>query len=86
MLNGFKEADVNKFVDFLNFIANHAKFDGLTVKDQLEFVRLLTHQQQVVLGKMQELIAEEPKVHTPKAAEPEKETKPVKKARTRKAK
>lgn len=85
MLNGFKEADINRFVDFLNFIANHAKFDGLSVKDQLEFVRLLNHQQQVVLTKMQELIFEEPKLHTPKA-DSEEETKPVKKTRTRKAK
>ena len=80
MLNGFKEADVNKFVDFLNFIATKAKFDNLTVKDQIEFVKLLTHQQQVVLGKMQELIAEEPKVHMP-PKEPE-----PKKARTSKSK
>lgn len=81
MLNGFKEADINRFVDFLNFIANHAKFDGLSVKDQLEFVRLLNHQQQVVLTKMQELIFEEPKLHTPK-----EDKEPVKKPRTRKAK
>lgn len=77
--NGFKEEDVNKYVDFLNYIAENAKFDNRTVKDQLEFVRLLQYQQSIILNKMQDAVVGEVKVYEPKAE-------PVKKARTSKSK
>ncbi len=86
MVNGFKEEEINKFVEFLNYIATNARFDNLTVKDQIEFVNLLSYQQQVLLGKMQSLVAEDPKVHTPAAEPAAEEKKPVKKKTTRKTK
>lgn len=62
---GFSEEEVNKYVEFLNYIATHAKFDQRTVKNQIEFVKLLQYQQTVLLKRMQDLIVGEPKLHTP---------------------
>lgn len=63
---GFSEEEVNKYVEFLNYIATHAKFDNRSVKDQVEFVKLLNYQQTVILKKLQDAIAGEPKVTYPK--------------------
>lgn len=63
---GFKEEEVNKYIDFLNYIVKHAKFNDRSVKDQIEFVQLLNYQQSVILKKLQDAIAGEPKVTYPK--------------------
>lgn len=60
---GFSEEEVNKFISFLNHVAENAKFDGQTVKSQIEFVRLLQIQQSIILPKMQEMIVGDVKVH-----------------------
>ena len=60
MLKGFTEEEVNKHVAFLNYIASNARFDNQSVKDQLEFVKLLNFQQTVLLKKMQDMIVGTP--------------------------
>jgi len=59
MLQGsFTEEDVNKFVEFLNYVADRAVFKECTIKDQLAFVQLLGYQQKTILHKMRQSILE----------------------------
>lgn len=57
MKNTFKEEDKQKFVDFLNFVAEKADFK-LNTKEALQYVRLLNYMQQNVLVKINENILE----------------------------
>lgn len=65
MLNSFKDQDKEKVIEFLNFIAKKAKFDSMTVQDNIEFFKLLSYMQQQLLVKIEEHILEVKKVHKP---------------------
>jgi len=62
--NNFNEDDKAKIIDFLNYIAKNATFTQ-DVKGALEFVKLLSHMQQVILPKVDGHILEVKKVHKP---------------------
>lgn len=71
MVKGISEEEVNKYVEFLNYVVQHAQFPTHTdTKVALKWVQMLTYQQTVILKKMQDLVVGEPKLHTP----PKKET------------
>jgi len=65
----FKQEDIEKFVEFLNTIAAKAKFDEMTVKEMIEFYKLLNYMQKTLLPKMHEHILEVVAVHEDKEAE-----------------
>lgn len=79
MVKGFTEEEVNKHVEFLNYLAKNAKFDNPRIADQIELVKLFNWQQTVLVRKMQDLIVGEPKLHEPPKEGPKSPT-------TRKAK
>jgi hypothetical protein len=66
MENGFKEEDKEKVIEFLNLVANKAKFDGMTVQDNIDFFKLLSFMQSKLLPKIEDHILEVKKVHEPK--------------------
>ena len=57
MKNSFTEEDKQKFIDFLNSVANHAKFE-LNTKELCDYFKLLAHMQQVMLPKIHANILE----------------------------
>ena len=57
MKNSFTEDDKQKFINFLNAVANHAKFE-LNTQELCEYFRLLAHMQQVMLPKINDNILE----------------------------
>lgn len=59
----FKEEDKKKVIDFLNFVAKRAKFDGLNVKEVIEFYGLLSFCQQVLIYKLDAHILDSIKVY-----------------------
>jgi len=63
---GFTEEEVNKYIEFLNHITEHAVFNNRSTRDQIKYVQLLNFQQTVILKKLQDAIAGEPKVTYPK--------------------
>lgn len=77
----FKEEDKKKVVDFLNFVANKAKFE-VNVKETIEFYSLLSYCQQTLLKKINAHVLDDIKVHEPESEEVPEEVK--KKTRTRK--
>lgn len=77
----FKEVDKEKVVEFLNLVATHGKFE-LTTKQVIEYFKLLSHMQQVILPKINANIFEVVKVVEPKKEEPPAEE--PKKPRSRK--
>ena len=74
----FNEKDEARLVEFLNFVATNAKFDGMDVKGIIEFHRLLSWSQQELLPKVKDNILEvkrvidAPKEEKPKAAKAKK--------------
>lgn len=57
MQNCFSEDDRQKFIDFLNNVANHAKFE-VDTKQLCIYFKLLAHMQQVILPKLDAHILE----------------------------
>lgn len=53
----FTEDDKKKFIDFLNAVATHAKFE-LNTQQLCEYFKLLAHMQQVMLPKIDAHILE----------------------------
>lgn len=50
---GFSDKDTEKLVEFLNFIATNAKFDGMDVKKVLHFTKILNWMQVELLPKIE---------------------------------
>jgi len=74
---GFKEEDVNKHVEFLNYIAKNAEFpNNKDLASQIELVKFFNWQQTVLVKLMQDMVLGKPKVHPPaeKPAQPKKKT------------
>lgn len=70
----FTEDDKKKFIDLLNFVAKSAEFNGLNVQSVLEFTKLLSHAQQVILPKINDHILEIKRVvEAPQEAQPQAE-------------
>lgn len=65
MKDSFTEEDKAKVIDFLNHVATHAELTH-DVKGAIDFVKLLSHIQQVVLPKIDNHILEVKKMHMPK--------------------
>jgi hypothetical protein len=55
--NKFNQKDKEKFIEFLNFVAKHAKFE-LTTTEVIEYYKTLSHMQQVVLKKIESNVFE----------------------------
>ena len=83
MENYFNENDKQKFIDFLNAVAVHAKFE-MDTKQLCEYFKLLAHMQQVILPKIDSNILEvkEVGIHNKEKFEASKksESKPASKA------
>ena len=78
----FTEEDKKKLIDYLNFIAKNAKFKELDTKDCIDYFKMLSFMQQVLLAKVEANILEV--VHiTPAQEAVNEESKPekVKKAK-----
>jgi hypothetical protein len=69
--NKFKEADAEKMVELLNFIAKEAVFKDIDVQKTIKFYGLLSWAQGQLLSKIKDNILEVVAVHTPKP-EPKK--------------
>jgi hypothetical protein len=67
----FTEADKQKFIEFLNIVAKCAKFE-MNTQEIIEYFKLLSHMQQVMLPKLNANILEVVKVEEAKKAEPAK--------------
>lgn len=65
----FKEEDVKKLVEYLNFINDNAKFDGLKNLQIINYFKLLSYMQNTILPKMEANIVEIKKVIKPKDKE-----------------
>ena len=63
--NTFKEQDKEKVILFLNHLAKHASFTH-TLPQAIEFYKLLSYMQQVLVPKISDNILEVVTVHTPK--------------------
>lgn len=50
---GFSEKDSEKVVEFLNFIATNAKFDGMDVKKVIQFTKMLNWMQTDLLPRIE---------------------------------
>jgi hypothetical protein len=81
--NKFSEEDHKKFVDFLNMVAEKAKFEFNT-DDSLKYVRLLSHMQQQILPKMKANILEIKRVVETQPEEAPKEAPKKKTSKARK--
>jgi hypothetical protein len=65
MPKGISEEEINKYVEFLNYVVEHASFPAHSdTRKALNWVKLLTFQQTVLLKKMQDLVVGEAKLHT----------------------
>lgn len=73
MESRFKEQDKEKFIEFLNFVAQKAKFGDMTIEDSINLYRLVAHMQQELLPKINDHILEVKRVVE---ANPEPEEKP----------
>lgn len=60
MMDGknFTQEDVERFTEFLNFIAQKAIFNGWKTEDTIKHFKLLSYMQTQVLPKMKEHILE----------------------------
>lgn len=70
-LSNFSKADVEKLTHFLNFVANKAKFE-LSVKEVIEFFKLLHWAQNDLHKKLEGSIAEVVSVKQVQPEEPKK--------------
>jgi len=62
MIEGkFKKVDKEKFIEFLNFIAKHAKFE-INTQEVINYFKLLSHMQTEILTKIDSNILEIEKV------------------------
>ena len=61
MTNNFSEEDKAKFVEFLNSVAKHAKFEFNT-QELINYFKLLNHMQASILPKLDANILEVKKV------------------------
>lgn len=68
----FTEDDKAKFINFLNMVAKHGRFD-LSTPELIEYFKLLSHMQKVMIPKLDANILEILKVVEPK--EPVQEVK-----------
>lgn len=50
--SAFTEKDKEKFVELLNFVAQHAEFNGLDIRKMLQFTKLLNWAQVDLLPKI----------------------------------
>ena len=69
MKNSFTEDDKKKTIEFLNFIAQKAKFNDLNTQDIIAHFKLLSFMQQVLLPKIDANILEIVKVVEPSKGE-----------------
>ena len=76
MSNNFKEEDKQYFIDFLNMVATKAHF-SMNTQEIIQYYKLLSHMQQVLLPKINSHILEVVRVV-------EQEPKEAKKSRSRK--
>lgn len=58
MKHKFTEDDKQKFIDFLNFIAERATFPDWKTADSIKHFKLLAHMQQSILPKIEANIFE----------------------------
>lgn len=58
----FNDDDKKKFVEFLNYIAKSAIFNNLNTQSIIDYFKLLSHMQQVILPKIDANILEIKKV------------------------
>lgn len=63
--NSFKDEDKEKVIEFLNFLAQHAKFDDLNIEKIIKFFKLLSYLQTQIIPKINDHILEIKKVHEP---------------------
>lgn len=61
----FNEGDKKKVVDFLNTVAKHAKFE-LNTAEIIEYFKLLSFMQQILLPKLEANVLEIKRVVEPK--------------------
>lgn len=66
--NKFNQEDKEKFIQFLNMVASHAKFT-LDTKEIIEYFKLITHMQKTILPKMDANILEVVRVVEPEEKE-----------------
>lgn len=69
MENKFSEKDKANLVEFLNFVAEHAKFE-MNVKEIIRFYGLLAWAQQELARKIEDNLLEVKAVHEPTKAAP----------------
>jgi hypothetical protein len=63
-MNSFSEEDKKKFIEFLNMVATHGQFT-VSTGQMINYVKLLSHMQQVLLPKLDAHILEVLRVVTP---------------------
>lgn len=67
--SSFTEEDKNKLIEFLNFIAVKAEFNGWKTEDSIKHFRLLSYLQQTILPKIEKHILEVGEVKKMKESE-----------------
>lgn len=72
--NKFTEEDKEKVIEFLNNIAKHAKFE-LNTQELINYFKLLSHMQTVILPKLNANILEVKRVVEAKEEEPKEKAK-----------
>lgn len=55
--NKFTEEDEKKFIEYLNLVAKHSRFD-MNTAELISYFKCLSHMQQVVLPKLKDNIFE----------------------------
>ena len=58
MKNKFTEEDKKKTIDFLNFIANKATLKEMSIQESIEWFKLLSFMQQILIPKIDANILE----------------------------
>jgi len=74
--NSFSKDDLNKVIEFLNFIATRATFENWKTEDTIKHFRLLQHMQATIIPKIEAHLFEIERViqMTPPPADPETES------------
>ena len=66
MGNKFKEEDLQNLINYLNFVAKKAKFNDISVEDNIKFFKMLNSIQVDLLPKIKDHIMELNRIIEPK--------------------
>lgn len=82
MLKGFKAEDINKVADFMNFLAKKAKFNDISIEENIKLFKFLNFIQVELMPKMESMLVDNLKIKealpTQESVEEEKQIKSAK--------